>query len=684
MLSPAKQEPIEVIYNPVSTCDIETDKTGLLLYASLFYNGDIYEIYSDWDDWLDRVIKLSKKIKTLRIIWAHNGGNFDWQHLFEHINKSRSDIQVKAIMSGSNCIGLELKPDKSKYAIWLNDSLRILPLSLDKLTHDFKIETPKLKINSHPADLLRDNPELFFEYLRVDTISLYQCIMIFWKTINEKIIPENPLHKLKRTIASTAMTIYRKKYLRKNILTPSNKKQIQYEKKSYHGGLVSCPNHGIYDNCIGLDVNSMYPYAMTTQEVPSSYIHTWTRKYIPGKLGIYYVEFETNESEFLYIYNENGSLSKSGKGYLTSIEIEDILENGGSIKVINGFVYWRAEKLLKNYAYDLYDIKSTAVKNKNKSLEIISKLFLNSLYGKFGQSATAFSYQTMSLDEQRKRMKRGQKIKDYGNVVAVEEEIHSEYSFIGIASFITARSRLNLIKAIRANREKALYCDTDSLFIQGYPIGLSIGPKLGEWKIEFEGAELHLAGKKTYAILKNGIVEKIRMKGVPLKRSFEDDNQKSIYLNSVLSKLDACIIDIYHGEKFLYSTPPTNRDVLILGKKSAKWENKTRTVRVTSDKAQLERGIQFELDKITRNENRVIAFEKSQARKEFRRVILGIGGISPYRAGYWHEEMSVIPVSMKRLTGVPLDQIVEILKSDYPGYGIETENDLIEYIQKYY
>lgn len=679
MIKPVPLDGSPVEYIPYSTADIETGKNGELLDVSLYYEGFNYETFSDWGDWLNHVIKLSKKNKNLREIWAHNGANFDWQHLIEYCIKNRPDIKPQARMSKSIGISVQLTIEKLRYKIHLYDSYRLLPRSLKDLSHDLGVETPKIEIELLPEDLKKINPQKYYEYLKADTIACSQILTKVQQIINENICIKNPVRKLKTTVASQAKDIWRREFLKQSIYVPRNKKFKAFERKTYHGGLVLCPDNGIYNDCMGIDRVSMYPAEMANINLPTFYRSYKTRKYVPEKPGLYYVEYDTKDKKFPFIFDENNKISVSGKAYITSIEYDYIVSIGGFVKVIYGFVFTNFGPILRQYSLKLFELKSKAKKDGHKAIETVAKLFLNSLYGKFAQSDMALSIRFMTYPEIEKARKQGKRVKPQGLMTIVEEEMYSIDSFVSIASFITASARVSLMKVVRANYDKALYTDTDSVFVQGQIQGVKLGSNLGDWSIEWQHCTLTLAGRKTYAVQGENDFIKIRAKGIslPRKRTLDDNL-------AIIEKLKNCAMDINHTEKFTFSTAPTNHDVFIKGKKSAKWEEKVRTVRATSDKAQYNRGIQIELDKITMAEDKLIISMRKEIQKEFRRVIIANGGISPYKNGYWKEEMSVIPVSMKRLTGVPLDQMVEILKSDYPGYGIHSENDLIEYIQKYY
>ena len=99
----------------------------------------------------------------------------------------------------------------------------------------------------------------------------------------------------------------------------------------------------------------------------------------------------------------------------------------------------------------------------------------------------------------------------------------SYYLPVGIK--ITADVRLKLVQTVGNNYSKFLYCDTDSIaFTDDFKI--QTGKDLGEWKIENEGVEMLVAGKKRYLMVKNGNIEKVafasyKLKNIQSKLSFK-------------------------------------------------------------------------------------------------------------------------------------------------------------------
>jgi DNA polymerase elongation subunit (family B) len=685
MLKPIPVDLTDVQYQHHTTCDIETSRKGELLAVSLFYDGTEYEVYSDWGDWLTRVLELARKNKNLRTVWAHNGANFDWQHLAEWLRVNRPDIQIKFMLSGSAGISANLNIPGLKYRIWLKDSYRLLPMSLARLSKDMGIENPKIDIDEHPETLYHQNPELFYKYLRNDTLAVAEVLGKFQHIVNSEVCKRNPIRKLKSTIASQGMDVFRREFLKQNIMVPWNKKIKQWERLAYHGGLVLCPKHGTFQNCNGADVNSMYPSAMVNQPVPTSNRVRKVKKYHSKYLGIYHVRYSLPEREFLHIYNDKGILAAQGTAYITSIELEDIWKNGGLAEIIDGMIYLDSGYLLKEYAETIYQLKRTSKAEGKKALETVAKLLLNSLYGKFAQSDTAITLKSMTHEEFRKALKRGAKIKPVGNMYQVEEYMRSEHSFIAIAAFITAAARLKLLQAVRANRENVLYTDTDSIIVQGEIQGITIGKNLGEWSIEFLNCEVTTLGKKLYAVVGPEKIEKIRMKGVPLQRFPISEKAKEVeYMQGVVTVMKELTGDINKKVQFGYSSPPTNREVFEKGRKSALWVQKGRAIRATSDRAKNEREITTMQEKY---EEYLQAEKRKYYREQFRELIYVIrsnGGISAYRNGYRADEYNhSVPLTVRRKTGMRADQMAELLKRDFPQFGIEDENGLFTELEKY-
>ena len=145
--------------------------------------------------------------------------------------------------------------------------------------------------------------------------------------------------------------------------------------------------------------------------------------------------------------------------------------------------------LFKDYIDKWYAVKQQATIDGNKQMRTISKLMLNSLYGKFGMNPKTRS-KIPVLDWTNDRV----------TYVYGEPEIR-EPIYIPIATFITAWARYLTITSAQSVYDRFLYADTDSLHLigTGIPAELDVDPvRLGAWKHEATFTRGKYLRAKTY------------------------------------------------------------------------------------------------------------------------------------------------------------------------------------------
>lgn len=127
----------------------------------------------------------------------------------------------------------------------------------------------------------------------------------------------------------------------------------------------------------------------------------------------------------------------------------------------------KAKKMLKT---ELSDEQRTSYQFDS----FISKLRINSSYGKFGTNPTVTSVTPYF---------------ENGVIKWVQEveEKEDNIFYLPVACFITAYARKALIDVIQLNADRFIYCDTDSIKMlgEGVPVGAEIGEKLGQWSYEY-------------------------------------------------------------------------------------------------------------------------------------------------------------------------------------------------------
>ncbi len=125
----------------------------------------------------------------------------------------------------------------------------------------------------------------------------------------------------------------------------------------------------------------------------------------------------------------------------------------------------------------------------------LAKLFLNNLYGKFGTNPNVTGKIPVLADPY--------------DVVRFETGAHEERPpvYVPVAIFATAYARDTLIRAILGNRERFIYCDTDSIHLTGTdaPDGLPLDDNLlCHWKVEGGFSRARHLRPKTYIWDLNG------------------------------------------------------------------------------------------------------------------------------------------------------------------------------------
>jgi len=153
----------------------------------------------------------------------------------------------------------------------------------------------------------------------------------------------------------------------------------------------------------------------------------------------------------------------------------------------------------------------------------MAKLFLNSLYGKFGSNPQNYQkYETIESQY----IKAAEMVDNFTfrgftrhdeSVALVSRDLNEEemrFYNLATAASITGFVRAYLWKAL-CNSETPLYCDTDSIACKSSSV--TIGKELGEWEKEGEFDKGAICGKKLYAFqYKNTTDFKIASKGARL------------------------------------------------------------------------------------------------------------------------------------------------------------------------
>ena len=460
-------------------------------------------------------------------VYFHNlkfDGEFILNYLFkngyEHITDKRKR-KSKTFMTTISDMGLWYQFEVIFYKkgshvnkVVFLDSLKLLPLSVKEIAKSFHMEIQKLEIDYHSHNNLPYGSPLTDierEYIKHDILIVANAIEYFHKQ-----------GLTKMTIGSCAMDEYKKLIRVKNFKmffpTPKFHDDV---KQSYRGGFTYLNpkfKEKTVKNGIVLDVNSLYPSVMYDCYLPYGTPIFFKGKYendpvFPLYTQMFRCMFTLKEGKIPTIQIKYGMGFKANE-YLTSSNNQEVVlclnsvdlklffenYNVTNVEYLSGWKFKSSKGLFKDYIDKWSGIKIQSKKDKNHGMYLIAKLFLNSLYGKFGTNNKV-------------RSKVPKYDKESGLVSFQFGEVEERNGiYIAMASFITSYAREKTIRSAQKimdnyNEGKSniefIYADTDSLHCLSpdfkIPEGLEIhDTKLGAWKFESKFNKARFLRQKCY------------------------------------------------------------------------------------------------------------------------------------------------------------------------------------------
>lgn len=460
--------------------------------------------YNSIDEFIDILMSHVRKTKTLHI-FNHNVG-FDIRVLNLPFKLLRLDFDSEPPIINDRLFIWKLKSAKGN--IIFIDTANFAVQSVKKLGKDMKKDKGEVNFET-------DDSALIAEYCMNDVEIIETFILSYLSFLHK-----NDLGKFQVSLASQALYSWRYRLMQQPIHIHDNEEILAMEREGYHGGRVECFYLGKLpkDNYYYLDINSMYPYIMKSALLPyklNSYatdIKPYILDYLlRDKYCIALVELDTDEPVYP-IMRDNRLVFPIGKfsTVLHSQELQYAVDHQ-HIRSVKQCAVYEQSIMFSDYVNLFYNVKQQAELRGDSSWRFISKIFLNSLYGKFGQMNVEriiigkASYNTIwrLTSGNPKTGQRYQEIAWYGNIYRELKSGEATYSFPAIAGAITASSRMLLWSIVKqANIKNTFYVDTDSVIVnyEGYNNLKSMLDEhtLGMLKVEDMSDILELRGAKDY------------------------------------------------------------------------------------------------------------------------------------------------------------------------------------------
>ena len=524
--------------------DIETHgKNNTFYMGGLYLPDGTYKSFYDKQKLLNEFKK--KKYYGSTYVVATNLA-FDLVGTFFNTKEWNSN---DIIMSGGRMISATLHA-KNRQKLTFIDSFNHAPLSVEQMGEILKL--PKLK----QPKALGKIPQTNLEELELEVYNKRDCEV----TQNFTELLMNGYYdaggKIKLTIASTSLDIYRRKYLR----YPINKEEKllgwcpnDMIFKSYYGGRTENFKRGYIKSTSfdyetntfkkeGIhyrlyDINSLYASCMINKYPDPNharYKHEGNIKLINTYEGVSKVKMFCPKMRYPFLaVRLNGKLTfPTGviEGYYTHVEIRKAITLGYRLDTIEETLYYKKTFYpFKEFVLDMYK-KRNELKAKNDPREIVYKLVMNSLYGKFASkhlTETIFFNKENLDNEGLEAVKNNPAtiMKDDNNGMIINKKICNEaYVLPILSSYTTAYARIKLYDYLV--NYNGIYCDTDSIVTSRI---IPESDELGKMKVDYDIIEGILVKPKMYMfkILKKGKVEEIiKLKGIPKKVIFNNEEIK--------------------------------------------------------------------------------------------------------------------------------------------------------------
>lgn len=469
-------------------CDFETttDPNDCRVWAyalceignpdNFIYGNDLYELMDWCAQQKDNVVLYFHNLKfdgEFLVYWCEIN-DFKWVN---SAKESESGSYTTLITNMGQWYSMEIYftvKGKNKNKVTIYDSLKLFNMSVDSVAKGFDLPIRKLELDY--AAYREEGHELTqheIDYIRNDVEIMARALDIFFKQGHTKM-----------TIGSNALANFKDHCGNFRHLFPVLPTEVDADiRVSYKGGFTYLSpkyKEKLVGAGVVFDVNSLYPSIMYNRPLPYGIPEPFNGKYEHDpKYPLYTQMLTCNfrikpdkipsiqiKHSFSFEPNEYLESSDDGSGLpvtlvLTKPDLELFFEQYDvwDLNYISGWKFKSAIGLFKDYIDYWSEQKITAKKEGNKAQYLISKLFLNSLYGKFGTNPIGSKKQPVIDHDD-----------NIHYLILPREERKSIY--VALASFVTAYGRKQIIEQSQAIRDWSkinkgfdayIYSDTDSI-----------------------------------------------------------------------------------------------------------------------------------------------------------------------------------------------------------------------------
>jgi len=322
------------------------------------------------------------------------------------------------------------------------------------------------------------------------------------------------------------MSLFKNKYLKNNYFRHDENILIDLF-QGYYGGRTEAFKRGMIKDYNYYDVNSLYPSVMLNKfpdpnslRVSNYDVVTFIHQY-EGLSKVRIVSPDSNLHPLIPFRTKDKLIFPTGtfESWQSHVELRKAEKLGYRIEKVYKSYYYRALcEPFSDFIATMYKLRMRFKSDKNPA-ELVVKILMNSLYGKFGQKfldKENLIPNNLNAEELHK-LKSFEILGDFGEYLSIKENrVPTAFCIPIWAIYVTSYGRLKLYDLI--TKSDAAYCDTDSIITKKV---MPTSDKLGDLKLEMKIKEGIIVKPKFYAV-RTADKEYIKIKGLGTKIVWKD------------------------------------------------------------------------------------------------------------------------------------------------------------------
>jgi DNA polymerase elongation subunit (family B) len=488
------------------------------------------------DDLLFSLLDMVDNPKYEMMVFAHNGSKFDMVLLMTTLDRWG---QVE-ILWRDGLLSVKYVDNDSRKTLVFRDSYRILNMSLGDACKSFGVAAGK---TSFPYKFLTEDtlnyvgPVPGVEYWKsaadyksvasrtsvydmkseLKTYNIQDVVCLIdvlnkFRSLYSDHFRIDPLASM--STSSLALATYRTKFYHKTT-TPIVKMYPETEnaiRNAYLGGRVEVVRHIAEETLYHYDVVSLYPTVMKQELYPIGEPKHVTSMSLDS-MGFVRAEVRVPQGLVfppLLKRNESVLIGPTGnwEDWFFMPELKYATKYGVEVvRQMEGFMF-DSGRPFESFVDALFDMKQKADKSGDLGMRGISKLLMNSLYGRFGLSPETINMvfgpgpDTLS-DKELHRLYELYFLRGTDRCITCYAEKNDDMiSNVSIAAAVTSYSRMLMHPVLNklAEENRLFYTDTDSIFCTGDLDESLVGSNLGQFELKGEVRRACFAAGKLYSL----------------------------------------------------------------------------------------------------------------------------------------------------------------------------------------